>query len=90
MTCHLHILVMSEELATDVDLYTLIAGVQFSETGTELDIMKGLVCQAQHLELNLYIYIGVYGSSVAYIGSSLIGSFEYNAGANYILIHLDA
>ncbi len=40
MTCHLHILVMSEELATGVDLYTLIAWVQFSEMGTELDIME--------------------------------------------------
>ncbi len=33
-------LVMSGELATGVDLYTLIAWVQFSETGTELDIME--------------------------------------------------
>ncbi len=40
MTCHLHILVMSGELATGVDLYTLIAWAQFSETGTELDIME--------------------------------------------------
>ncbi len=40
MTCHLHILWMSEEHATGVDLYTLIARVQFSEVGTELDIMK--------------------------------------------------
>ncbi len=39
-TCHLHILVMSQELATGVDLYTLIALVQFSEIGTELDIME--------------------------------------------------
>ncbi len=39
MTCHLHILVMSGELATGVELYTLVAWVQFSETGTELDIM---------------------------------------------------
>ncbi len=40
MTCNLHILVMSGELATGVDLYTLIARVQFSETGTALDIME--------------------------------------------------
>ncbi len=40
MTCHLHILVMSEELATGVDLYTLIDWVQFSEIATELDIME--------------------------------------------------
>ncbi len=40
MTCYLHILVMSGELATGVDLYTLIAWVQFSEIGTELDIME--------------------------------------------------
>ncbi len=40
MTCHLHILVMSEELATGVDRYILIAWVQFSEIGTELDIME--------------------------------------------------
>ncbi len=40
MTCHLHILVMSEELATGVDLYPLIAWVQFSEIGTELNIME--------------------------------------------------
>ncbi len=40
MICHLHILVMSEELATGVDLYTLIAWVEFSEIGTELDIME--------------------------------------------------
>ncbi len=33
-------LVMSEELATGVDLYTLIAWVQFSETGTKLDIIE--------------------------------------------------
>ncbi len=62
MTCHLHILVMSGELTRGVDLYTLIAWVQFSETGTELDIikwshvMKSLVCQAQHLELNPLLY----------------------------------
>ncbi len=31
---------MSEELATGIDYYTLIAWVQFSETGTELDIME--------------------------------------------------
>ncbi len=31
---------MSEELATGVDLYTLIAWVQFSDIGTELDIME--------------------------------------------------
>ncbi len=36
----LHILVMSGELATGVDLYSLIVWVQFSETGTELDIME--------------------------------------------------
>ncbi len=40
MTCHLHILVMSGELATSVDLYTLIVWVQFSETRTELYIME--------------------------------------------------
>ncbi len=40
MTCHLHILVMSEKLATGVDLYTLIAWVQFSEIGTQLDAME--------------------------------------------------
>ncbi len=41
MTCHLDILVMSGALATGVDLYTLIAWVQFfSETGTELDIIE--------------------------------------------------
>ncbi len=40
MICHRHILVTSEELATCVDLYTLIAWVQFSEIGTELDIME--------------------------------------------------
>ncbi len=40
MTCHLHILVMTVELATGVDLYILVARVQFSETGTELDIME--------------------------------------------------
>ncbi len=40
MTCHLHSLVMLEELATVVDLYTLIARVQFSEIETELDIME--------------------------------------------------
>ncbi len=40
MTSHLHILVMSEELATGVDLYTLIAWVQLCETETELDIME--------------------------------------------------
>ncbi len=40
MICHLHSLVMSEELATGVDLYTFIAWVQFSEIGTELDIME--------------------------------------------------
>ncbi len=40
MTCHLHILVMSGELATGVDFYTLIACVQFSETGAERDIME--------------------------------------------------
>ncbi len=39
MTYHLHILMMSGELATGVDLYTLIAWAQFSETGTELDIV---------------------------------------------------
>ncbi len=39
MTCQLNILVMSGELETGVNLYTLIAWVQFSETGTELDIM---------------------------------------------------
>ncbi len=38
--CHLHILVMSGKLATGVNLYTLIAWLQFSETGTELDIME--------------------------------------------------
>ncbi len=37
MPCHLHILVMSEELATGVDRYTLMALAQFPETGTELD-----------------------------------------------------
>ncbi len=40
MTSHLHILVMSEEFATGVDLYTLIAWEQFSKIGTELDIME--------------------------------------------------
>ncbi len=40
MTCHLHILVISGELTTDVDIYTLIAWVQLSETETELEIMK--------------------------------------------------
>ncbi len=40
MTCHLHMLVMSEELATGVDLYILIDWVQFSEIGTELNIME--------------------------------------------------
>ncbi len=40
MNCHLHIFVMSGELATGVDLYTLITWIQFSETGTELDIME--------------------------------------------------
>ncbi len=40
MTVRLHILVMSGELATGVDLYTLIVWVQYSETGTELDIME--------------------------------------------------
>ncbi len=37
MTCHLHILVISDELATGVDPYTW---VQFSEIGTELDIIE--------------------------------------------------
>ncbi len=40
MTCHLHILVMSEELATGVDLYTLIVWVQFSEIATALTLME--------------------------------------------------
>ncbi len=40
MTCHMHILVVSGELATGVDLYTLIAKAHFSETGTELDITE--------------------------------------------------
>ncbi len=40
MICHLHTLVMSGELATGGDLYTLIAWIQFSETRTELDIME--------------------------------------------------
>ncbi len=40
MICHLHILMMSEELATFVDLYTLITWVSFSEIGTVLDIME--------------------------------------------------
>ncbi len=40
MNCHLHILMMSWELATGVDLYTLNAWVQFSEAGTKLDIME--------------------------------------------------
>ncbi len=40
MTCHMHILVMSGELATGVDRYTLIAWAQFSKTGTELDIIE--------------------------------------------------
>ncbi len=35
-----HILVMSGELPTGVDRYTLIAWAQFSETGTELHIME--------------------------------------------------
>ncbi len=39
MICHLYMLVMSGEFVTGVDLYTLIAWVQFSETGTELDVM---------------------------------------------------
>ncbi len=34
MTCQLNILVMSGELTTGVDRYTLIAWAQFSETGT--------------------------------------------------------
>ncbi len=50
ITCHLHILVMSEELATGVDLYTLIAWIQFSEIGTELDIMEP--CYEEH---NTYV-----------------------------------
>ncbi len=40
ITCHLHILVMSGELATGVDLYTLIALIQCSETKPKLDIMQ--------------------------------------------------
>ncbi len=40
MTGHLLIFVMSGELARGVDPYTLIAWVQYSETGTELDIME--------------------------------------------------
>ncbi len=40
MTCHLNILVTSEELATCVDLHTCIDWIQFSEIGTELDIME--------------------------------------------------
>ncbi len=40
MTCHLHILVMSVELTTGVDRYILTASAQFSQTGTELNIME--------------------------------------------------
>ncbi len=39
-TCHLHILVMSGELPTGVNHYTLIARAYISETGTELSIME--------------------------------------------------
>ncbi len=46
MTCHLHILLMSDELATGVDLYTVIAWVQFSEIVTELAIMEP--CYEEH------------------------------------------
>ncbi len=40
MVCHWHILVVSGELAADVDHDTLTASACLSETGTELDIMK--------------------------------------------------
>ncbi len=55
ITCHPHtsILVMSGELATGVDRYTLSVWKQFSETGTE-SCYKSLIYQTQHLELNLY------------------------------------
>ncbi len=45
MTCHLHMLLMSEQLPTGVDHFTLIACVHFSETGTEV----GVLCPSMHI-----------------------------------------
>ncbi len=40
MAYHLHILMISGELATGVDHYTLIVTAQISETGTELGFIE--------------------------------------------------